>query len=190
MRVAIHQPNFVPWLPFFAKMAAVDTFVILTKCQFNREHYQHRFKYQDRWYTMGVTDVRHPDLIENRRYANPVEDWEKIKRRLPRFSAWLGQFDACIGPILWETNLKIITRIAALLDIHTEIIVDPNSSLTGTDRLVEICYCLGAKTYLAGRSGANYMDESRFAAVGIKVEHQEVTDTRHVFELCASTELF
>ena len=188
MRVAVHQPNLVPWLPFFAKMAAVDTFVILTKCQFNREHYQHRFKYQDRWYTLGVTDVRHPDLIENRRYANPAKDWEKIKRRLPCFSAWLGQFDGCIGPLLWETNLKIITRIAAQLNIRTKIVVDSNSALTGTERLVEICCDLGAKTYLAGRSGASYMDLAKFEAAGIKVEHQEVTDTRHVFELCTSTE--
>jgi hypothetical protein len=183
MRVAIHQPNFIPWWPFFAKMASVDIFVILTRCQFNREHYQHRFKYQDHWYTMGVKDVRHPDLIINRVYSDPKADWAKIKRRLPQFAAWFSQFDSFISPELWRTNLQIITRIAESLKITTDIIVDPHTTLTGTERLVEICYCLGAKTYLAGRSGANYMEPEKFEKVGIKVEYQTVTDTRHVFEL-------
>jgi len=184
MRVAIHQPNFIPWRPFFQKMAAVDMFVILTYAQFNREHYQHRFKYQDRWYTMGVRDVRHPDLIRNRMYANAEDDWAKIKRRLPQFAAWFNQFDDCICPSLLTTNFKIILRMAELLGVNSDrIIYDPIPSCAGTDRLVEICRCLGAKTYLAGRSGANYMEPEKFAEAGIAVEYQTVTDTRHVFEV-------
>jgi len=182
VRVAIHQPNFIPWRPFFAKMAAVDTFVILTQCQFNREHYQHRFKYKNRWHTMSVRNVRHPDLILNRVYSSPYGDWDKIKRQLPQFKPWFDQFDDLIGPELWRTNMGIIIRMAQLLHIHTEIILDPTPSCTGTDRLVEICYALNAKTYLAGRSGAKYMDPEKFEQVGIKVEYQTVTDTRHVFE--------
>lgn len=182
MRVAIHQPNFVPWRPFFAKMASVDIFVVLTKCQFSRTYYQHRFKFRNRWYSMGVQEIEHLDLIENKRYANPRGDWEAIKRRLPEYARWFDQFDDCIHPELWRCNLSIILRIAKLLGIETEVIVDPVTSLTGTDRLVEICYSLNAKTYLAGRSGANYMEPEKFEKVGIAVEYQTVTDTRHVFE--------
>lgn len=182
MKVAIHQPNFIPWRPFFAKMLAVDCFVVLTRCQFNREHYQHRFKYQDRWYTMGVEKPKHADLILNKRYFNPVKDWQAIKMRLPQFKPWFEQFDAHIGPELWLTNFVIIRMIAEQLGIKTEIIVDPIPSCTGTDRLVEICRALNADTYLAGRSGAAYMDLEKFKQAGIKVEFQEVTDTRHVFE--------
>lgn len=182
MRVAIHQPNLVPWRPFFAKMASVDIFVILIHCQFNREHFQHRFKYQDRWYTMGVRDVRHPDLIKNRLYSDPQDDWAKIKRRLPQFKAWFDQFDDCIQPELWRTNLSIILRIAKALNVKTEIVCDPTPSCTGTDRLVEICHSLHATTYLAGRSGTKYMEWEKFEQAGIAVEHQTVTDTRHVFE--------
>lgn len=182
MRVAIHQPNFVPWRPFFAKMAAVDVFVILTKCQFNRRHFQHRFKYQERWYSMSVHDIQHFEAIENKRYLKPQEDWAAIKRRLPQFVPWFSQFDDLIQPELWRCNMAIILRMAQLLHIKTEIIQDPTPSCTGTDRLVEICYALNAKTYLAGRSGANYMDPQKFTERGIEVEYQTVTDTRHVFE--------
>ena len=184
MRVAIHQPNFVPWRPFFEKMAAVDRFVLLTYCQFNREHYQHRFKYQDKWYTMGVQDVRHPDLIVNKLYANRLQDWDKIKRRLPQHAAWFSQFDDCIQPHLWATNLHIILKMAERLGIKTDVIIDPITNLTGTDRLIEICRASHATTYLAGPSGAKYMEFEKFKAAGIAVEFQPATrDTRHVFEI-------
>jgi len=163
-------------------MAAVDKFVLLTQCQFSREHYQHRFRHQDTWYTMGVTNVRHPDLIVNRTYADPQEDWDKIKRRLPNYSDWLGQFDACIVPSLWETNYGIILALAAQLGIKTQVLLDPISNCTGTDRLVEICRALHATTYLAGASGASYMDLEKFKAAGITVEHQVAIDKRHIFE--------
>lgn len=182
MRVAIHQPNFVPWRPFFEKMAAVDVFVILTRCQFNREHYQHRFHYQNRWYTMSVSQPKHADIIINKRYANPVPDWLAIKRRLPAFTDWLSVFDAHIGPELWITNLAIIQIIAKQLGIRTNIILDPIPSCTGTDRLIEICRALNADTYLAGKSGANYMEPEKFQKAGIRVEYQVPKDTRHVFE--------
>lgn len=163
-------------------MAAVDTFVVLTKCQFNRRHYQHRFKFNQRWYSMGVHDIEHFDAIENKRYAKPAEDWAAIKRRLPQYAEWFRQFDDCIHPELWLTNYQIILRMAALLGIKTEIIIDPIPSCTGTERLIEICKALRATTYLAGRSGANYMEAEKFKAAGIELEFQVVTDTRHVFE--------
>lgn len=165
-------------------MAAADCFVILTRCQFNREHYQHRFKYQDHWYTMGVKDVKHADMIASKRYAHPLDDWAAIKRRLPQFRSWFERFDALITEELWLTNSAIIHRIARTIyniDLG-RIIMDPIPSCTGTDRLVEICRALNADTYLAGRSGATYMDLEKFQQAGIKVEFQEVTDTRHVFE--------
>lgn len=182
MRVAIHQPNFVPWRPFFQKMAAVDVFVVLTHCQFNREHFQHRFKFKDKWYTMGVENVRHADEIAKRKYADHYGDWDKIKRRLPQYASWFNQFDDCITPCLWATNYSIIVMLAKQLGIKTNIILDPISTLTGTDRLVEICQMVEATTYLAGRSGATYMEPEKFKAANIKVEYQVVTDTRHVFE--------
>ena len=129
-----------------------------------------------------MQDVRHPDLICNRLYADPQEDWAKIKRRLPQHATWLSQFDECIQPELWVTNYQIILRMAALLGIKTEISIDPIPSCTGTERLIEICKALHATTYLAGRSGANYMEAEKFKAAGIELEFQVVTDTRHVFE--------
>ena len=36
MRVSIHQPNFVPWYPFFQKIKEVDIFVYLKNVNLKR----------------------------------------------------------------------------------------------------------------------------------------------------------
>ena len=42
MRVAIHQPEHLPYGGFFEKMARCDVFVFLDDVQFNRRNFQHR----------------------------------------------------------------------------------------------------------------------------------------------------
>lgn len=182
MLLAIHQPNFIPWQPFFEKMRAADKFVILTYCQFNREHYQHRFQHEQRWYTMGVQNVRHPDLIRNRVYAKPQEDWQAIKRRLPAHAAWFSQFDDLIEASLWRTNYQIILRLAEKLGIaRDKNQLEEPTSLTGTDRLIDLCVRHGATRYLAGRSGAAYMDFQKFTAANIEIVVQDVKNPNHLF---------
>lgn len=183
MRIAIHQPNFVPWYPFFQKMAVVDTFVLLTRCQFEKGKYQNRFQLDGKWYTMGVNHGLDP--IIDKQYVRPQEDWEVIKRKLPQYAYTLKQFDTYVESSLWSTNAKIIFELAVRLGIKTRIILDPITSLKATDRLVEICKALNADTYLAGQSGAHYMEPQKFADAGIKVEYQDlaIADKRHTLEV-------
>ena len=42
MRIAIHQPHFLPWLGYLHRMAQVDAFVLLDHVQFERRNYQNR----------------------------------------------------------------------------------------------------------------------------------------------------
>ena len=66
MIVAIHQPNFIPWLPFFDKMAAADVFVILSECQFEKNGFQNRFQ-RNGWNTMSVASGLAP--IREKQYV-------------------------------------------------------------------------------------------------------------------------
>jgi hypothetical protein len=169
-------------------MQQADAFVILLHCQFNREVYQHRLKLKDEWHTMSVKRGSHLDTIAQKRYADPFKDWERIKLQLRRYQSFLSTFDDLITPILSSTNIAIIYKLMARLDIRTPIYFDTPTALTATDRLVDICKKHSATTYLAGPSGQHYMDLSKFEAAGIKVRFQETKglDRRHAFEkLCA-----
>lgn len=179
MRIAIHQPNFFPHYGFFEKMLAVDKFIILTHCQFEKNNYQNRFRFEDRWYTMSI---KHGNvLINEKQYNDHFMDWRRIKEKLPQFN--LEEFNMCIEKKLWATNTNIISRIALKLGIKTEIEIDFETQLNGTERLLEICKYYEADTYLSGASGKTYMDLKLFEDAGIKVIFQEPRPSKPILEV-------
>lgn len=174
MILSIHQPNFMPWVPFFDKMRMCDVFVLLTHCQFEKNGYQNRFQMDNKWWTMRVVKSSINTEIAGKHYVSPHEDWERIKRSLRGYSRTLSMFDDCISEKLADTNTSIIRKIAASLGIKTEIFNDNPTTLHSTERLVDICKQYGADTYIAGAGGRDYMDLSLFERAGITVRFHEV----------------
>lgn len=174
MRISIHQPNFMPWYPFFKKIESVDTFIILENCQFEKNGYQNRFNIDNKWYTMSVNKGIEP--VKNKIYINYLKDWNSIKSKLNNYKTILNQFDECINEKLSITNSSIIKKIANLLQIKTNIIFDYPTELNKTERLVDICKKHGATTYVAGSSGNNYLDINLFKLENINVEFQNLSD--------------
>lgn len=158
MIVSIHQPNFMPWYPFFQKMAQSDIFVILKECQFEKNNFQNRFNINGMWNTMSVNKGLEP--IKHKEYVDYERDWYKIKKRLPQYNFSL--FDRCISKSLMKTNVCIINKIKNVLGIKCEVVFDYETRLRGTKRLVDICKKYNAKKYLSGPSGKRYLDISEF----------------------------
>lgn len=183
--IAMHQPNFVPWMPFFKKIASVDLFVIVSHCQINRIGYQTRFLYRDSWYSMGLKHGNLKATIAASSYANPERDWLKIKRRLPQFSKFFDDLDSCIVENVHDTNMAIIRRLLDKLNIKTPIVFDEPGHSLSTERLRDICLKHGATHYISGPSGRNYLRPELFEEVGIPIEFRDNdnADKRHVFEI-------
>ncbi len=170
MRVAIHQPNFCPTKGYFDKIAAVDLFVIMIHCQWEKGKYQNRFHVGKEWNTMSVNHGLEP--IYEKQYVKYYEDWPRITKRYPK----LEMFNAWIGPYLHDTNIKIINHAMEIFGINTRIRSDYPTELTGTERLVDICKKYKATEYLSGKSGRNYLDLKQFDEAGIKVSFQDNPD--------------
>jgi hypothetical protein len=170
MKISIHQPNFMPWYPFFKKIEEAEVFVILSQCQYEKGGFQNRFNMNDRWYTMSVNRGMHN--ISTKQYINEVKDWDNIKRKLPEYQKVLDEFDDCIQKSLMHTNIDIIKKICSFLNIKTKIVYDKETDQKGTDRLLEICKLHNAETYIAGPSGRKYLDERKFLDNNIKVIYQ------------------
>jgi len=168
MILAIHQPNFFPWYPYFQKMLRADVFVFLTYCQFERGSYTNRFQLNG-WHTMSVSAKT--EAIKDKKYLNPDYDWMKIKKRLYNYN--LGIFDKYISESLSDTNIGIITEIVKRLKIKTELMMDTETYLTNTERLIDICETHGADTYLSGPGARRYMDLDLFKKHDIKVIFNE-----------------
>jgi len=182
MKVAIHQPNFLPWWPFFEKMARADVFVVLRHCQFEKNNFQNRFQYRNSWMTMSTYNGLDP--IFEKKYVDPGKDWRRIKEKLKDKKKILEKFDEFIGESLWETNYKIIISAAELLGIKTKIVLDKPTELKSTERLIEICKNLGATKYISGSGAKKYLDCSAFESSSIEVEFQELNskDKIHILD--------
>jgi hypothetical protein len=94
MIVTIHQPNFMPWYPFFQKIQQADIFVLLGNCQFEKNGFQNRFNLDGRWNTMSVR--KGIDNINKKQYIDPLKDWERIKNSLPKYKHILSEMDSLI----------------------------------------------------------------------------------------------
>lgn len=175
MTIAIHQPNFFPWFPFFQKLKGADLFVMMSNCQYEKGGYQNRFYMDGAWHTMstekGMVSIR------EKNYLTPHTDWKKIKMSLPtHYSHVVARFDHCINESLERTNAAIIKQIVKTLGIETLIAPDFPTENKATERLVEICKRYNARTYLSGISGKDYLNLDLFKKEGIEVVFQKEED--------------
>jgi len=189
MKVAIHQPHYLPWLGYLAKWAEADLFVFLDTVQFSKNGWQNRNRINTqegpRWLTvpvrarLGMTVAEVPldtDQDWARRHLRAVEhayarasyfrDWAPA---LTEFygAQWSTLAPLAVASACWLARAVGITapaRLASELSVST---TDP------TARLVALCRAVGATVYLAGHDGARYMDLGQFRAAGIEVQAQE-----------------
>ena len=184
---AIHQPNLVPWYPYFQKMMRCDVFVIMSNCQFECAGWQNRFKVRDALFTMPVHDSHARHLIEDMRYMNHAYQWDKIVKGVSRLGkAYRHRIDMltpCVAESLADTNANIICEMARWLGIPCEVRGDWPTDALSTDRLVDICLEVNADVYLSGPSGKTYIDETKFSDYGIAVQYQTADEQKRVHTL-------
>jgi hypothetical protein len=187
--VAVHQPQYLPWIGYFDKMRRADVFCYLNDVQYKKNEWQNRNRIktaQDwQWLTVPVR-YRFPEKINEVRINNTIP-WSKkhlqaLKtnyNRAPYFKAYISIFEDIFSrewEFVSELNIHLIERLKDSLQMQKKA-TTVSSELTlreePTDRLIDICKALGADTYLAGQGGADYMDAKRFAENGLKVIVQD-----------------
>ncbi len=194
MIVAIHQPQYMPWLGYFHKMASADIFVMLDNVQFKKNEWQHRNRIKgpngEQWISVPTT-YRFPQLI-NKVYIACNQQWrekhirsiELCYRKSLFFQQYFPKFTDFFNTnftMLSVCNIESIKLLAECIGISTPIQTASSLKTEGvsTKRLVEICRCLGADTYLAGKGGKDYMDMKLFEEAGISVVFQDFHSPRY-----------
>jgi WbqC-like protein family len=78
---------------------------------------------------------------------------------------------------LFELDLATLKMTFEWLGLKVQIIRESelNVHTKGTQRLVDVCAAVGADTYVSGRGGKEYMDESLFPRNGLTLEYQAYT---------------
>lgn len=190
MIVAVHQPNYLPYLGYFHKMAQCDVFVLLDNVQFGTRPYTQRVKIKtpqgESWLTVPVlTKNKHNQRIHeveiDHNQTWRKTHWKSLQQnyaKTPYFSHYRDFFEALYASEhcwLGQLNERLIRYLADKLEISVPLVLESSLRVTGeeTERIINICQALGADTYLSGKSGRAYLNEARFEQAGLQLQYQD-----------------
>jgi len=187
VRVAIHQPQYLPWLGYVDKLDSADVFVILDTVQFKKHEWQNRNRIRTnegwQWLTVPIID-RFPeriDLVE----VNARVAWSRKHCQALRLHYGKAPFWNPLGPALlailerpWaslrDLNIAVLELLCTQLGTATRRVLASTLSAREepTDRLIDLCRAVGGAEYLSGEAGPEYMDLGRLASAGLAVSAQ------------------
>ena len=187
--VAIHQPQFLPWLGYLDKLDRSDVFCLLDIVQYKKNEFQNRNKIKTsqgwQWLTVPVT-YRFPERILEVG-VNPTVDWrrkhlrslETSYRKAPFFDNYIMRFEEFYQQsyeMLADVNVASIELLMELLGLERKLVLASSLQVDTEDptlRLVQICQTLGGAAYLSGKDGANYMDLDTFRSQQLEIVFQD-----------------
>lgn len=174
--ITIHQPQYLPWIPYFAKILQSDLFIFLDNVSFQKNGVQNRNQIKTAngktWLTVPVKQS-FGQLIKDTAVANPHLITKHLKtislnyRKAPFFEAIF----CLIEPLLLQPpshlsdlNCKLILTLLNYLDYKGKVIYasDLNVQGQGSSLIRNLCLACDVRHYLSGQGGKSYMDLNDF----------------------------
>jgi len=191
MRIAVHQPEFLPWLGFFDKMGRVDHYVVFDHVQFKKRYFENRNRIRRGKEAVWISvPVKSKGRFEQPINAVEIDNstawreriWDTVRHayaRAPHFKNFAEEIQRLITgrpyERLMDFNLAWITWFRNHLKIETPMILSSELGVEahkGSDLILAICRRLKADRYLCGPSGKDYLRLENFTAAGVVVEWQ------------------
>lgn len=179
MKIAIHQPDLLPYSGFWYKLATSDGFIISRHDQFQKHGYQRRVTMRDTWCShqlvgkpalVPITDVEVAEGWQER-LVNVVRGrYATARHYQTRGRELCDRILSSQGTMLDEVNLALLVHVKEMLGIGTPFLfTDPPVGTRGP-RLIHQVLAVGGTEYLSGAGGASYLGEGaaqEFADAGI-----------------------
>ena len=187
--VAIHQPEYLPWLGFFKKMMNSEIFVFLDDAQFTKKGWQNRnqIRTKDGMTLLSIPVHAHSYPKINEITIDNNKNWSKRHKksilynyaRAPYFEEFKDFIESVFEKkfeYLVDLNAEIIKRVMNELEIKSKIIFssDLKISKKGSDMVLDICKAVGADYYITGTVWAqSHLRIDEFKKSNIHVEFQK-----------------
>ncbi|MCX7715860.1 MAG: WbqC family protein [Endomicrobia bacterium] len=190
MKVAIHQPQYLPWSGYFNKILQCDIFVFLDDVQYKKNEWQNRNRIKsvngELWLTVPV-HYKFGQKINEIEIDNKIF-WRKNHLKTIKVnynkSKFFTEFYPYIEKLLnkeykklVEINIESINMVLSYLGIKKEIKLSSELKVEGekTQRLINICKKLSADIYISGIGAKEYIVVEEFQKNNIKVIFQNYT---------------
>jgi hypothetical protein len=189
MIVSIMQPAYLPWLGYFDRIAISDLHIVLDSVMLERSS-KTRFTNRNKirtpegwaWLTVPIRTARRGQpLIQEVEIDNEQpwtgKHWRSLAQtysKAPFFAEHRAWFEAyyqrswtCLAPLLRESTEYLLDAF----HIGTPRLYSSELKILGqkSDLILSICRYVGAKAYLSGPFGRDYLDHDAFAAAGIEL---------------------
>ena len=192
MIVTIHQPEHMPWLGYFNKMAKADLYVILDSVQFEKNYFQNRNKIVGsngvQWLGIPVQMKGHMDgsIRDTKIFGDAkwrVKYLNTVRMSYAKHPYFKEVYPVVEAAIMTETeyiadiNIAILTAFAEKMGIRPKFVRSSELGVNGlkSDLILDICKATNATMYIAGPSGRDYLDVESFRAAGIEVTYNDYT---------------
>lgn len=185
--LAVHQPNYLPYIGFFDKMAKADLMILNECMEYSKEGFTNRNRILMNgtpiWLTVPVGKKNHGKMIgelpdqnkdgwKEKHYKSIIEAYhtspyvEDLKCLLndPYKSEWAS---------FAEMTEHLICEIKDYLEIDTPVLRNRHPEYAGKKGLLGLCRLYKADTYLSGDGAREYMQNLDMKEV--KVVYQNFT---------------
>jgi hypothetical protein len=187
-RIAIHQPEHLPWLGYLDKARKADEFILLDTVAFKKNYFENRNRIRTpqgwAWVTVPVLTKGKFGQTFPAVGINNKTRWAEVYRRTLMQNYSKAPYWKTYGPaleaillrpwdLLLDLNLALIEFLWAAFRITTPVRRASALGVSGkkSGLLLDICRKTGAAVYLSGPSGKGYLEEPLFAEAGIGVEY-------------------
>lgn len=193
--VAIHQPNFFPWMGYFDKIRRADAFIFLDEVDYPRSgsggmgswcnRVRLNIQGQAQWVTCPLKRAALGVPI-NQITIDDSQPWrtkllrtlESNYRRAPRYSEAMALLQPLIqAPVtnLAAFNIAAIKAIATALGLRTRFFHQSVLPAEGraTELLTSLVRAAGGSAYLAGGGAAGYQEDELFKQQGLALVYQD-----------------
>lgn len=191
--VAIHQPNFFPWLGYFDKIARSDMMILLDNVQFPKTGgtWTNRVKLAvngaPAWVTLPITRNYSGTRLISEMRINETTDWRRKLLKTIQTNYGKAPYFKKTQPLVEhlimnptesvaEYNISAIRSICAMIGINPEKLVigsTVNAEGTATDLLINMTRAVGGTAYMCGGGAGGYQEDEKFAEAGVKLLYQD-----------------
>lgn len=191
MKIAIHQPDYIPYLGYFYKMYLSDIFIFLDDSQFQKNYLNNRNKIKTPqgpcWLTIPVDRKNGLHTNINETITIDEKGWkEKHLRTLEMNYKKCPYFDEIFPEIkyiimkdyssLSELNEALLIHIAKKFNILPKVVANSSELHLTTkkeERVLDIIKHYGADEYISGNGARQYQKEEDFEKEGIKLTYTD-----------------
>jgi len=192
MILTAHQPQYLPGLRLFDKIARADVFVYLDTVPMESSGYENRNKIKTaqgwQWLTVPISRKGYQGkMVREIEIDYTQQNWQKKHRKAIEFAygkaPWFEWFPKFLFEWLYTERFQLLTTlnghmICILLDalgIKTEFRWANVDEFQGhkSDLVLDMCKKLGATKYIFGVKGRDYAKVEDFERAGIELEFQD-----------------